>query len=1213
MQWASTGGKIRQFHLQTIPALDMSLGDYMLVKNDPDYPFRPVTDAGYLTEFSDGTSWNASWAPFVVWIIGNKTGEPSHLVLNVPRGGYNTEEAAMDDETGYADFTIPENFVSKGILLGKYAVRRVGSVYTHNPSTGYFDLRGTIPSTAPSGGGGSSGITDYTQLNQTPSTLEALAFQRVDVTGVTVENVLAENILSTEFDSTDFRLTIPQVVGLGDSLIQLNLNIDENTDSIIANKSRINTHGLSATTLIDSDTETNITHFKAQKDSSSAILEQVINFNTNTYVNNDDIFLIDSIAWWGNSLTNGSGGGGVNSPNELSRISGNYVFNGGVGGETSTEIKNRMIADPSKFDWPTIIWAGTNGADIGFDVEDDIAEMVDSLNHDNYIILATPNGDYASKYKGTVGYNELISRNNRLKAVYGIRYLDIRGVLIELYDQSNSLDIIDRERDIIPSSLRSDLIHLTASGYTHVAEAVYKKIGILIPETGHILSKGNVSSIIDSSRNSVTLDVAVLNGNKTDSDIEIGSNLTLTGGQTNLNFYNPAIGAFGPFNTGRIKSYNVVNNGSGLLEFYTSQNGVENLVLTLNRDKTAIYTHTVSGAQSILDIDYQQWGEIKTYADNASIGVINPTIGRLPYNINGVEFGDTPLSFDGTDIILNDNGSSGSTTFQVNLTTNVGRNSLNDVDNAQISSMVDFEQENGLRIIAGEYGVGGKSYIDLANSLAKNNLIKMGHRISSVTGSGTTTANQYLAINEISYDGSSIITEYEIARFTEDGNFLLGGTTDNNYKMDVTGSANFSDSITALGGNSTQWNDAYLNRITSLTTTGNSGVSTLIANTLNIPNYTLSGLGGQPQLDGTGFVKATGTTISYDNSTYKLDFTENTGFNKNFGAIAGTTTQGNDIRLSDARIPLTHKISHQNGGTDEINIGGLSGVLVDNQPTDKSLNWTGTFDGQEGIYYLDYDNFTNTPSLDFLPSTGGTITGTLSIDELDNGIDDLMFMSQQSGFVTDASTSLIYTLRNANVGFVAAEFGSIVIQPRPGAYSSIHFRTLDSERMRINRDGKLFVYEEATFSNSIAALSFTASTGATIDEFSTDGTLAGNSDTAVPTEKAVKTYVSNVAIEQSLSGPSVTMNVNSGSKATITLTGNTTLTITNLLAGSIEGSIEVVNGATPYTLNINGSTGYTTEKIMGVNSVIDPTASSSTTVVFWRTGSTLKYGFIYEN
>jgi len=35
--------------------------------------------------------------------------------------------------------------------------------------------------------------------------------------------------------------------------------------------------------------------------------------------------------------------------------------------------------------------------------------------------------------------------------------------------------------------------------------------------------------------------------------------------------------------------------------------------------------------------------------------------------------------------------------------------------------------------------------------------------------------------------------------------------------------------------------------------------------------------------------------------------------------------------------------------------------------------------------------------------------------------------------------------------------------------------------------------------------------GATVDEFSTDITLGGNSDTAVPTEKAVKAYVDNVA------------------------------------------------------------------------------------------------------
>ena len=43
--------------------------------------------------------------------------------------------------------------------------------------------------------------------------------------------------------------------------------------------------------------------------------------------------------------------------------------------------------------------------------------------------------------------------------------------------------------------------------------------------------------------------------------------------------------------------------------------------------------------------------------------------------------------------------------------------------------------------------------------------------------------------------------------------------------------------ITALDGSSTLWNEAYSKRINSLTTNGNSGVSTLINNVLNIPDY----------------------------------------------------------------------------------------------------------------------------------------------------------------------------------------------------------------------------------------------------------------------------------------------------------------------------------------------------------------------------------------
>ncbi len=59
-------------------------------------------------------------------------------------------------------------------------------------------------------------------------------------------------------------------------------------------------------------------------------------------------------------------------------------------------------------------------------------------------------------------------------------------------------------------------------------------------------------------------------------------------------------------------------------------------------------------------------------------------------------------------------------------------------------------------------------------------------------------------------------------------------------------------------------------QIYSLTTIGTSGAATFSSTTgnLNVPTYTLTGLGGQAQLNGTGLVKAAGTSISYDNTIY---------------------------------------------------------------------------------------------------------------------------------------------------------------------------------------------------------------------------------------------------------------------------------------------------------------------------------------------------------
>lgn len=59
---------------------------------------------------------------------------------------------------------------------------------------------------------------------------------------------------------------------------------------------------------------------------------------------------------------------------------------------------------------------------------------------------------------------------------------------------------------------------------------------------------------------------------------------------------------------------------------------------------------------------------------------------------------------------------------------------------------------------------------------------------------------------------------------------------------------------------------------------------------------------------------------------------------------------------------------------------------------------------------------------------------------------------------------------------------------------------LDAQNVKLT--GNQTIAGDKIFSGSI-----TAAAGATIVEFSTDGTLAGNSDTALPTEQAVKTYI----------------------------------------------------------------------------------------------------------
>ena len=170
----------------------------------------------------------------------------------------------------------------------------------------------------------------------------------------------------------------------------------------------------------------------------------------------------------------------------------------------------------------------------------------------------------------------------------------------------------------------------------------------------------------------------------------------------------------------------------------------------------------------------------------------------------------------------------------------------------------------------------------------------------------------------------------------------------------------------------TNWDTAYTNRITSLTTTGSSGASTLTTNTLNIPNYTLTGLGGQPlatnltslaalTFASTSFVKMTAAgTFALDTTVY----TANTGTVTSVAALT-LGTSGTDLGSSVATGTTTPVITLNVPTASATNRGALS-----------SADWT-TFNGKESAltFSTPLSRATNTISI---PASTTSVNGYLT-------------------------------------------------------------------------------------------------------------------------------------------------------------------------------------------------------------------------------------------
>ena len=175
--------------------------------------------------------------------------------------------------------------------------------------------------------------------------------------------------------------------------------------------------------------------------------------------------------------------------------------------------------------------------------------------------------------------------------------------------------------------------------------------------------------------------------------------------------------------------------------------------------------------------------------------------------------------------------------------------------------------------------------------------------LAQVIGTAYVPSTRTITINGTAFDLSAN-RSWSVGTVTSVGVSVPTGLTVSNTPITSTGTiaislqTGYSIPTTAK---QTEWDLAYTNRITSLTTTGSSGAATLISNVLNIPNYTLAGLGGVPTtrtltINGTAFDLSANRSWSVGTVT---SITGGTGLSG--GTITGSGTLSFDTSWGDAR------------------------------------------------------------------------------------------------------------------------------------------------------------------------------------------------------------------------------------------------------------------------------------------------------------------------
>ena len=186
-------GVVMQMHRHTVPAYDSSGGSEFLVPNSSVAAYEDGTDLYDFLVDSAGVSMTGKFYNLVLIGVGNKTGEYSPVLVNLPSCSYSSQSDAEADVSSCDNFSIGSQFTtesSTGFLIARLTMQHSnGTADLELLST--VDLRGSTPSSA----GGGSSFPDHDSLNAVSTSTGHANY--IAVTGDTMDGnlIIANDIL----------------------------------------------------------------------------------------------------------------------------------------------------------------------------------------------------------------------------------------------------------------------------------------------------------------------------------------------------------------------------------------------------------------------------------------------------------------------------------------------------------------------------------------------------------------------------------------------------------------------------------------------------------------------------------------------------------------------------------------------------------------------------------------------------------------------------------------------------------------------------------------------------------------------------------------------------------------------------------------------------------------------------------------------------------